>query len=372
MQYKFHEIANIVPLPTPEEKQTLKESLQKNGFNPVFPIWLYENKILDGRNRYELSIELGIDPVFCEYTGTTPRAFVILANIARRHLTKDQLAIMALELVPEEEDEAKKRMESGANQYSSPGPNAAHPETGRATEKAAKKVGVGKTKVKELKKIQEEYPVLYKQIKEQKITQAQAWRKIKEMKREAKRQANREAIAQTQSPEEAIEKGKFSTIVLDPPWDWGDEGDVDQLGRAKPTYDTMSLERLLELPVGQFADTDCHIYLWITNRSLPKGFQLLEKWGFRYITAITWAKPNFGMGNYFRGQTEHILFGVKGSQPLKRKNASTLFTAPRGPKGHSSKPMEFYDFVESCSPGPYLEMFARGERKDWTSWGAEA
>jgi N6-adenosine-specific RNA methylase IME4 len=77
------------------------------------------------------------------------------------------------------------------------------------------------------------------------------------------------------------------------------------------------------------------------------------------------------MGNYFRGQTEHALFGVKGSQMLKRQDVGTFFNAPRGPRGHSSKPAEFYSLVESCSPGPYLEMFARDEREGWTVWGAE-
>jgi N6-adenosine-specific RNA methylase IME4 len=75
------------------------------------------------------------------------------------------------------------------------------------------------------------------------------------------------------------------------------------------------------------------------------------------------------MGNYFRGQTEQILFAVKGSQPLKRKDVGTLFTAPRGPNGHSSKPVEFYDLVESCSPGPFLEMFSRSKRDGWVAWG---
>jgi N6-adenosine-specific RNA methylase IME4 len=147
------------------------------------------------------------------------------------------------------------------------------------------------------------------------------------------------------------------------------QGDNDQLGRSRPDYATMSFEQLCKLPVGDLADVDCHIYMWITNRSLPKGFALLEAWGFRYITALTWVKPHFGMGNYFRGQTEHVLFGVKGSQMLKRKDVGTVFNAPRGPNGHSSKPVEFYSLVESCSPGPYLEMFSRSERKDWTAWG---
>jgi len=78
------------------------------------------------------------------------------------------------------------------------------------------------------------------------------------------------------------------------------------------------------------------------------------------------------MGNYFRGSTEQVLFGIKGSQPIKRKDVGTWFAAPRGPNGHSSKPVEFYGLVESCSPGPYLEMFARSNRADWTPWGAEA
>jgi N6-adenosine-specific RNA methylase IME4 len=131
----------------------------------------------------------------------------------------------------------------------------------------------------------------------------------------------------------------------------------------------MTIEQLERLDVGGLADDDCHIYLWITNRSLPKGFRLLEAWGFRYITAITWVKPHFGMGNYFRGQTEHVLFGVKGSQSLKRKDVGTVFEADRGPAGHSSKPPAFLEFVESCSPGPFLEMFSRSSRSGWVAWG---
>ena len=196
-------------------------------------------------------------------------------------------------------------------------------------------------------------------------------REFKEERKESKREANR-AIVRAVPAIDAVSQVKFPTIVIDPPWDWGDEGDQDQLGRARPDYATMSIDQLKAMPIGDRADTDCHIYLWITNRSLPKGFALLEAWGFRYITCLTWVKPHFGMGNYFRGATEQVLFGVKGSQPLKRKDAPTYFNAPRGPNGHSSKPVEFYDFVESCSPGPYLEVFSRHERDLWVSWGQDA
>ena len=196
-------------------------------------------------------------------------------------------------------------------------------------------------------------------------------RERKEQEREQRREENWRKIELAPKPEQLVQIGGFATITIDPPWDWGDEGDVDQMGRARPTYATMSFEDLLNLPVPDLADNDAHIYLWITNRSLPKGFALLDRWGFRYVTALTWVKPHFGMGNYFRGQTEHVLFGVRGSQPLRRRDAGTVLHAPRGPNGHSSKPPEFYDLVESCSPGPYLEMFARSGRGGWVSWGED-
>jgi len=192
-------------------------------------------------------------------------------------------------------------------------------------------------------------------------------RKEKEEKREEKREENRQKISENSTEEEIT--GLYSTIVIDPPWNWGDEGDNDQMGRSKPDYSTMTIDELKALKVGELAEENAHIYLWITNRSLPKGFDLLEAWGFRYITALTWVKPSFGLGNYFRGQTEHVLFGVKGSQLLKRKDVGTVFMANRGDNGHSSKPNEFYDLVESCSYGPYLEMFSRHDAEDWSTWG---
>lgn len=188
----------------------------------------------------------------------------------------------------------------------------------------------------------------------------------KENAREAERQENAAKIETLHTPLEA--QGLFQTIVIDPPWDWGDEGDVNQFGRAKPDYDTMPIDDIRALPIGKIADKNCHLYLWVTNRSLPKAFDLIEAWGFRYITCITWVKPNIGMGNYFRGSTEQVLFAVKGSQPLKRHDVGTYFNAPRG-KAHSAKPDEFYSLVESCSYAPFIDVFGRKERKGWSVWG---
>lgn len=195
-------------------------------------------------------------------------------------------------------------------------------------------------------------------------------RLVKEREREQKREDNRKLVDNV-APLQPAPSQRYQAIVIDPPWDWGDEGDQDQLGRARPVYQTMSHTELLELPVGNHADSNAHIYLWITNRSLPKGFSLLEAWGFRYVTMLTWCKPHFGMGNYFRGQTEQVLFGVRGSLPLLRRDRGTWFEAPRSGR-HSSKPDAFYELVEECSPGPWLEMFSRDPRPGWAAWGAEA
>lgn len=187
-------------------------------------------------------------------------------------------------------------------------------------------------------------------------------RKNKEAAREQQRERNAEAVATGSTLETPT--GRYATIVFDPPWSWDDEGDATQLGRARPNYHTMSFDEVKRQPIDDYAADDAHIYLWITNRSLPKGPVLLEAWGFRYITTLTWCKPHFGMGNYFRGSTEHVLFGVKGSLSLLRSDVGTWFTGERGAE-HSAKPDAFYELVEQCSPGPWVDILGRHERPGW-------
>lgn len=365
MNMEFHPIANIFPLIEGQAYQDLMADVLKHGVRE--PVWLYEGQILDGRNRYRAATAMGVECPMREYDGNDAMAFVLSLNLKRRQLSASELAFVALEIEKYEAMLAKGRMADGGKGMAFVPPLE---EQGKARDKAAASVGVSPRYVQDAKKIEAAAPELAAEVKAGKKTITQAVREVKEQAREQRREDNRELIEQ--APSVARSSAKFATIVIDPPWDWGDEGDADQLGRARPTYGTMTFDQLMEMPVESMADIDCHLYLWITNRSLPKGFALMERWGFRYITAVTWCKPSFGMGNYFRGSTEHVLFGVRGSQQLRRKDVGTWFSAPRGPNGHSSKPSEFYPLVESCSPGPYLEMFARCERPGWSSWGAEA
>ena len=313
-----------------------------------------------------------------EFSGEAEALDWIDSNqLGRRNLKPDQLSYIRGRLYNIYNRKKKTKAEAGAIGGASKSQNATClPDTATAIAKAhgvhrATIIRDGK-RAEALDKLAVDMPEEAQAVRDGLKRFNQIQREQKEQAREQRRSGNREKASGVKSAGNI--GAKFATIIADPPWDWGDEGDGDQLGRARPDYATLSKEQLLALPVGTLADEDCHLYLWITNRSLPKGFSLLEAWGFRYVTTLTWPKPSFGMGNYFRGQTEHVLFGVKGSQELKRKNAATLLpTWKRGPNGHSSKPVEFREFVESCSPGPYLEMFSRSpERKDWTTWGEDS
>lgn len=371
---EFHEVANIFPLMTEAEFSSLKADIAENGLREA--VWLHpDGSIIDGRNRYNACTELGIVPEFRTWNGDGSLvSFVVSLNLHRRHLNSGQLAMVALDILPLLEEEAKERQgvrnDKPTTSVNSLTEVVAQPK--RATAQAAAITGTNRQYVSDAKRIAAESPNLAAQVRAGTVTMTQAKRTMKETKREERRQENRGKAGETTSLISTVAGARFATILLDPPWDWGDEGDVNQLGRAKPDYATMAINDLAALPVPALSDVDCHIYMWITNRSLPKGFSILEAWGFRYITCLTWVKPSFGMGNYFRGQTEHILFGVKGSQPLKRKDMGTVFHAGRGQNGHSSKPTEVYEIIESCSPGPYLEMFAREQREGWSVWGADS
>lgn len=172
---------------------------------------------------------------------------------------------------------------------------------------------------------------------------------------------------------------KYKTILADPPWAEQGGGAVYVRG-AQRHYPLMKVTDICDLKVNgnniaELAEDNAHCYLWVTNGFLPSGLKVLEAWGFQYKTMITWAKDRFGLGQYFRGQTEQCLFGVRGMLPYKlredgvRAQGRTLITAPR--QEHSKKPEELRCMVELVSYGPYLELFARNSIPGWDSWGNE-
>lgn len=172
--------------------------------------------------------------------------------------------------------------------------------------------------------------------------------------------------------------GSFNTIYSDPPWPAYGGGIKGGRRGANRHYQLMSVKEIMAMgpEVRRIAGDNCHLYLWMTNTYLPDALKVMESWGFDYKTIITWLKDRKGLGQYFRGKTEHCLFGVRGVLPYrfrkdgKRAQGVTGFVAPR--QEHSVKPEEMVKMIELVSHPPYLEMFARRPREgNWQVWGNE-
>jgi N6-adenosine-specific RNA methylase IME4 len=174
---------------------------------------------------------------------------------------------------------------------------------------------------------------------------------------------------------------RFSTILADPPWQFQNKtGKVAPEHKRLNRYGTMRLDEIMALPVSAVSADVAHLYLWVPNALVPEALSVMQAWGFKYKSNIVWHKvrkdggpDGRGVGFYFRNVTELLLFGIKG------KNARTLAPGRRQvnylatrKREHSRKPDEQYDIIESCSPGPYLELFARGSREGWFGWGNQA
>ena len=174
---------------------------------------------------------------------------------------------------------------------------------------------------------------------------------------------------------------KYSTIYADPPWRFQNRtGKVAPEHKRLNRYETMELEDIMALPVAQVAAEKSHLYLWVPNALLPDGLAVMKAWGFEYKGNIIWEKvrkdgepDGRGVGFYFRNVTEILLFGVRGggnrTLPPARSQVNLLRAQKRE---HSRKPDEFIPLIERCSPGPFLELFARGDREGWAMWGNQA
>jgi len=174
---------------------------------------------------------------------------------------------------------------------------------------------------------------------------------------------------------------EVATLLADPPWQFRNStGKIAPEHARLSRYRTMRLSEIVALPVTEVLAPTAHLYLWCPNALLPEGLAVMNAWGFIYKSNIVWHKvrkdggsDGRGVGFYFRNVTELILFGVKGKNARTRQpGRSQVNLLATRKREHSRKPDELYEIIEACSPGPYLELFARGARKDWYSWGDEA
>lgn len=174
---------------------------------------------------------------------------------------------------------------------------------------------------------------------------------------------------------------KFATVLADPPWRFQNKtGKMAPEHKRLARYATLSLEEIGGLPVADILADTAHLYLWVPNALLPSGLTVMRQWGFEYKSNLVWYKvrkdggpDRRGVGFYFRNVTEVILFGVRGRNARTlapgRRQENIIVTVKRE---HSRKPDEQYGLIEACSPGPYIELFARGKRANWFGWGDQA
>lgn len=174
---------------------------------------------------------------------------------------------------------------------------------------------------------------------------------------------------------------KYKTIYADPPWQFANRtGKMAPEHKRLNRYSTMKLDDIKKLPVSEVSDDKCHLYLWVPNALLPEGLEVMKAWGFEYKTNLVWEKvrkdgmpDGRGVGFYFRNVTEIVLFGIKGDNNRTLQPGRSQVNLLRSMKReHSRKPDEFISLIENCSTGPYLELFARGDRENWDMWGNQA
>lgn len=379
MEKDFHPVANIFPLLDGQGFTDLVDDIKANGLHE--DIWCHKDgRIIDGRNRYRACKAAGVSPRFRSWHGAETElvAFVVSLNLHRRHLSESQRAMVAANIA---------NLEHGGDR-SKPSID------GLPAEKAAEMLNVGRASVERARTVHRHgVPELADQVVSGKASVSAAaevatlpheqqrevvakgekeiLRKAKEI-REEKARENARSRAEVASRQIELPDGRYSTIVIDPPWPMQKIArDVrpDQVGFD---YPTMSIDAIKAFDVGSMAADDCHLYVWTTQRFLPDTFDIMSAWGFKYIFTMVWHKPGgpqpFGLPQY---NCEFILFGRRGGLPfLDTKAFPTCFNAPR--REHSRKPDEFYDVVQRVSPGPRIDIFSREMRDGFDQFGNEA
>ena len=304
-----------------------------------------DGTLIAGERRLQAAKAAGLSDVPIYIRDVDPIEGEFAENVHRKDFTPSELVAIAATLEKRVQEQARQRMTLGKISLGS--------ETGKTLDRIGARLGVsGKTleKAKAVVHAAEADPKKFGHL-------------VAEMDRTGKVSAAYRTLRCAEDEKRILGLapivGRFRTLVIDPPWRY----DIDFLGRSRPDYATMTKEELLALAVANWAEESCHLYLWTTNAMLRHAFDLMEAWGFRYNTILTWVKPRAGMGTHFRGATEHVLFGIRGVLATRTLKIPTYFQAPVGK--HSEKPEKFYDIVRAASYPPYGEAFQRTARPDF-------
>lgn len=383
---RFHPAAEIFPWIDGTEYREFVEDIRANGV--LDPIVFIGDEILDGRNRYMAARELGIEYPRIQYEGDDPVGYVIAHNLRRRHLSSSQKSMAAARIA---------KLQQGQRQ------------TGKfahllSVEQAAAMVQVSERSVKSARAVLDDgAPELQAAVDANQIAVSTAAtiasvpvdqqveiiargpdeilaaaKQINAEKAARSRERRMARVAAVEEPGKVktasgIPKG-FPVIYADPPWK--NEVFSEETGAHKsPPYPVMELDDICQLCAGENspATADAVLFLWVTGNRIHHGIAVMTAWGFEFKTSAVWDKVNIGMGRWFRDRHEILLVGTKGNipAPLPGMQAQSLFAEAKG--AHSTKPSHFQEVIESYFPDlPKLELFARGKREGWITWGYEA
>jgi N6-adenosine-specific RNA methylase IME4 len=352
---KFHPVASIFPLMEGEEFEALKEDVRQHGL--IEPIWTFDGKILDGRNRYRACRELGIEPKTRAWTGLSAVSLVVSLNLKRRHLTMAQRAMAAADSLPHYEAEARKRMLSGKR--ADPTENIPEGMAGDARDHAARDFKVNPHYIADAKAIRERAPDLADKLKSGEM-------KIPHAKKELRR---REAQEAPPMPE-----GTYRVFYADPPWEYGNRYGEHLRGYPQPDhhYPTMTLQTICDLPIRDMADENAVLFIWATSPLLEDALRVVSSWGFKYKTSFVWDKVKHNFGHYNSVRHEFLLIATKGScTPDAKELHDSVISIER--KEHSAKPEYFRELIDKLyTHGNRIELFARAAAKGWKAWGNQA
>jgi N6-adenosine-specific RNA methylase IME4 len=382
-ELRFHPLADIFPLMRGAEFDALVADIKANGLHEC--IALLDDQVLDGRNRYRACIAAGVDPLFVPYRGDDPAAYVVSMNVARRHLSESQRAMVASKLAT---------LKRGDNQHSPIG------ETSQAT--AARLLNVGKRSVERAREVLDQgAPDLAATVERGEVSVSaaadvatmsleaqrellarcdrrallEAAKQVRGARADARRAERVAKILTISSGNSALPSDrKYPVILADPPWHFEVYNEDSGVERAAANhYPTMSLAEICELPIADLATPDAVLFLWTTAPHLHEAFEVLAAWGFQYVSNFVWVKDKFGLGYWVRNQHELLLIATCGDMPcpLPADRPPSVINAPR--REHSRKPDEAYELIERMYPElPKIEPFARAAREGWAAWGNQS
>jgi N6-adenosine-specific RNA methylase IME4 len=354
---EYHPIANVFPLLPDPELRELADDIREHGLKE--PIWTYEGKILDGRNRSAACQIAGIEPEIKEFRGTAEEAFrhVWSLNFHRRHMTQSQKGACAADAVGIIQDcisRAKERQGKRTDLVET------FPQSDgkKSRDEVGEMFGVSGRYVDDAVAVKRENPELHEKVKSGEITLPQA-------KREIRIAARNEVLRKMEWP-----KGKYRVLYADPPWRY--EHCKTSNRRIENQYPTMDLDAICNMKISEITTPDAVLFLWATSPKLYEAMNVIDAWGFTYRTDMVWDKERIGMGYYARQQHETLLICTKGSPsvPVVEHRPCSVIRSPR--EGHSRKPDRFRELIDAMYPfGPRIELFARTKRDGWDVWGNE-